>query len=208
MDKEVKEGTGIIENKEEANSKKGKYWRYKIRMNDDKDAKYPTSFSMWDYEGGSKVSVDDEVKVFWEENAGKNKVGQEVTYRNIKSIGLVKDYEPDPRLGNMTNEELVQEAPLETVKDVIQKESGERGGSPSVQTTLPQGTIAEREASKQIVIVRQSCIGYATQLASVFLTWRLEKDKDKIDLKQEWDMWGKTVKVLAKEYEEQVLRNG
>ena len=36
---EVKEGIGKIENKEEAMSKKGKYWRYKIRMEGDEDAK-------------------------------------------------------------------------------------------------------------------------------------------------------------------------
>ena len=82
----VLEGNGIIENKEEAMSKKGKYWRYKIRMDSDLDAKYPTSFSMWEYDAGKEVSVNDRGKVTWEENPWKNALGKDVTYGYIKSI--------------------------------------------------------------------------------------------------------------------------
>ena len=128
----VLEGVGIIEEKSEAMSKKGKYWRYKIRMDNDLDAKYPTSFSMWEYEAGKEVSVDDHIKVTWEENPGKNAVGKDVTYRNIKSISktdtVVVESVRDPKLG--TDSQLASQAPKEAMKEVLHKEKGEGGGSP------------------------------------------------------------------------------
>lgn len=72
--KEVLEGTGIVDNKEEAIKKDGtKYWKFKI------DGK---TFSCWEYDMGNSVSKGDKVGLFWTEAPGPGTV----VYRNITSI--------------------------------------------------------------------------------------------------------------------------
>jgi len=190
---EVKEGLGTIEEKSEAMSKKGEYWRYKIRMDGDEDAKYPTSFSMWDYEAGNKVKVGDYVKVFWEENPGKSH-GKDITYRNLKSIGTSDKYEKDPKLGS--DEQLGRNAPKESMKEILHKETSGEVGVPT--------NYSDREERKQLLIVRQSSLNYATQLATVIYTWELNEDK--ITHKKTFGDMARKIKEIAKEYEEQILR--
>ena len=194
MEQEVKEGVGVIETKEEAMSKKGKYWRYKIRMDGDEDAKYPTSFSMWEYEAGSKVNTGEHVKVFWEENPGKNAVGKDVTYRNIKSIGPVEKYKETGVPQVDPNPPNPDDAPKGTLKPIVQQEISGSEGTPT--------SFLDRESRRQRMIVRQSALNYATQLASVFATWRLGKGEDiKIEaIAQE-------IKAIAKEFESNVMRD-
>ena len=78
----VNEAKGIIISKEEALTKKDKkYWKFKIEREGKADM-----FSLWEYEAGEKVSVEDQVKLFWTEKEGTGKMGQPITYRNLNSI--------------------------------------------------------------------------------------------------------------------------
>ncbi len=75
--KNVCEGTGKIEEKSEAVTKKGdKYWKFKVNNK---------MFSLFEYPAGHDVSVGDNVKMYWTEKESTSN-NQPVTYRNINSI--------------------------------------------------------------------------------------------------------------------------
>jgi len=79
---EVFEGTGVIETKEEAVTKKGdKYWKFTV------DGK---KYGLFEYEAGTKVSSGDNVKMYWHETEGQGTHGP-ITYRNLKSIYKSED---------------------------------------------------------------------------------------------------------------------
>ena len=129
--------------------------------------------------------------------------GDQGQYKNVKSFVLKEDINQDPH-SHASDEELGKE------QDEVFRQVGS-GGHPigtSSQQTLPQAsTIASREERKQLMIVRQSALNYATQLAGVFYSWRIKEnfppgDNDKIDL----EYMKNQIKEIAKEYEEQVMR--
>jgi len=76
-DKKVCEGSGTIESKAEAVTKKGeKYWKFTV------DGKI---YSLFEYEAGHDVGAGDNVKMFWTETVS-NYDNKTVTYRNLNSI--------------------------------------------------------------------------------------------------------------------------
>ena len=84
MNEEPLEGSGIIDEKIEAKTKKDKlYWKFKING---------MTFNMFEYDAGTKVSTGDKVKYFYIENKGEFQ-GNEVTFRNLKSIFKDTEYE-------------------------------------------------------------------------------------------------------------------
>jgi len=88
MENKICEGKGIIEKKEEATSKKGKYWKFQVNLIELEKAKVePKSMtlSLWEYEAGHDVSVGDTVSMFWTEKERTGNYGP-VTYRNLNSI--------------------------------------------------------------------------------------------------------------------------
>ena len=105
MEQEVFNGTGVIEEKIEAMSKKGAYWKYKIVL-EGKDN--PNTFNFFDYEVGSKVKTGDEVQIFCNENEGTFK-GEPVTYKNLKSIFKIDDTKVDSVLSKKSDKELAKE---------------------------------------------------------------------------------------------------
>ena len=83
---EIKEGTGTIDEKSEAvTKKKDKYWKFKIDG---------LSYSMFEHEAGTNVGVGDKVKMYWTEKPGVNpNSGDPIVYRNLTSIGKEENYE-------------------------------------------------------------------------------------------------------------------
>lgn len=77
------EGIGIIEEKSEAISKNGKYWKFKIKLQGQSN---PRTFNLFKYEDGNNASVGDKIKLIWVENKGENQIGEEIIYKNLKSI--------------------------------------------------------------------------------------------------------------------------
>lgn len=81
LDENVCEGNGTIIQKSEAITKKGdKYWKFNIEV----EGKGKT-YSLFEYEAGTKVSVGDQVKIFWTEKEGTFN-NRPITYRNLNSI--------------------------------------------------------------------------------------------------------------------------
>ena len=202
--KEVKEGLnaiGVIESKEEAVKKDWvEYWKYKITLKGETNSQ---TFSQWNYEEGKEIHVGDIYMLFWTEKEGTGAHGP-ITYRNINSIGPVEKYGKDPELAKKTDAQLADEAPKSTMKEVIQEKENPKGveGSPS--------SYLEREERKQLLIVRQSSLNYATQLAGIFLAWKVEKEKQQGKSFEQslpsLEEISKRIKEIAKEYEEQILR--
>ena len=191
MIQEISDGIGVIESKEEAvkSSDQSKYWKFKIVMEGKQSA---ITFSLWEHDAGTNVKVGEQVKIMWTEKEGTNKYG-DVTYRNTTSIGSIDKYEKDPKLGS--NEELAKQAPKESMKDVVHKEKVEVGGGPQ--------SYREHEDRRQRMIVRQSALNYATQLVGIYYAWSGWKP----DAPPKLEEMEKQVKKIAKEFEENVMRN-
>lgn len=123
------EDIGVIEAKEEAikSSDNTQYWKFKITL---EGAEKPLTFSCWDYEAGTKVKKGEKVKFYYTEKPGTGFEGKPITYRNIQSIGTLDKYKRDPDLGS--DSQLVRDAPSESMKDIVHKESvGGSGGLPT-----------------------------------------------------------------------------
>ena len=104
MEKEIRDGIGTIESKEESVKKDGdKYWKFKIILEGEQNA---LTFSLWDYKVGQEVNQGDDVKIFWTEKAGQGLHGT-LTYRNINSIGRTDKYGGDYTTGK-TDEQLAK----------------------------------------------------------------------------------------------------
>ena len=123
------DGIGVIEAKEEAvKADKEQYWKLKIRQ---EGAEAVLTYSLWDYEAGTKVKKGEKVKFYYTEKEGTGFEGKPVTYRNIQSIGTLDKYEVDPELASKSDSQLAEQAPSESMKDIVHKESsGGRGGTP------------------------------------------------------------------------------
>ena len=198
MNQEVKEAIGTIESKEEKAKKDGElFWKYLITIDGS-----TLTFSQWKYEEGKDVRTGSKVKVFWTEKEGQGQHGP-ITYRNINSIGTLDKYEAtqtastvDPAFKYKTDEQLAEQAPKEALKEVVHKEgsgvSGVSGGTPT--------TYGQKEDRRQLLIVRQSALNYATQLAVCELAWQGQLEGVTINKMKE------KIKEIAKEYEAQVVR--
>ena len=128
-EQEVKEGIGVIEEKSEATKKDGEvYWKYKIVLD---GVGSPLTFSQWSFEEGKEVRTGTKVKLFWTEKQGTGFEGKPVTYRNINSIGPTEVYETS--MAGQSDEQLAKQAPKESLKDKVHKES--RGGVGETLTT-------------------------------------------------------------------------
>ena len=196
------EGIGVIEEKTEQLKKNGidQHWKFKIVLD---GAQNPLTFSLWDYDAGTKVKVGEQIKFYWSEKPGKGFEGKDVTYRNIQSIGTPDKYDPNlPK----SDKELAKQAPKESMKDVAHKEKVEGIG---VQTGGVPQSYQERESRRQRMIVRQSALNYSTQLESIFLTWELRDKKFGGNLDVEHKLFQETkkrIKATAKEFEDNVMR--
>lgn len=188
---EVKEGYGTIEGKEEGVDKNNKqFWKFKIRCEDGR----VNTFGLFEYEVGLSILKGQEVYMTWTEKESEGQFGK-ITYRNLKSIGI------DPALSKSDEELAKEEKEVENAigtkpSNSTSQESIGGGGS-------PQSTIAEREERKQVLIVRQSALNYATQLAGIYYTWQLQKDPEN---PMSIGAMSEIVKKTAKEYEEQITR--
>ena len=206
----VEEDIGTIEEKSEAVKKDGKenYWRYKITISDG----HTYTFSQWNFEDGKEIHVGDKVKLFWTEKEGTGAHGP-VTYRNINSLATLKNiekYEKDPELAKKSDEELAKEAPkgpfFKKVEEILDAGTTMTSNNITVDTCPPPSSISEREERKQLLIVRQSSINYATQLVTIFTTWDFQHAKDtKSEQKGTLNDYVKEIKKVAKEYEKQIM---
>lgn len=95
------EGVGTIEEKSEAMSKKGKFWKYKIKLVDEDFAR---TFNFFDYDAGIGASVGEKVKLYWYENEADVGYGLQ-TFRNLRSIFKTNGV-PDPILSKQSDKEL------------------------------------------------------------------------------------------------------
>ncbi len=118
------EGVGVIEEKSEAMSKKGKFWKYKIRLADEDFAR---TFNFFDYDAGTQVSVGDKVKLYWYENEADIGFGLQ-TFRNLKSI-FKTNGTPDPVLSKLPDKELSK------AEREVDNAIGGRGQIPSAKST-------------------------------------------------------------------------
>lgn len=104
---EVKEGEGTVEMKQEALTKNNDpYWKFKI------DGK---SYSLFEHEAGSGISVGDYVGMYWTETQKGN-----ITYRNLNSIFKKEIHEE--KVSNESKQEVSQpqqpQAPQKDMKKV------------------------------------------------------------------------------------------
>jgi|TARA_Y100000310_G_scaffold344207_1_gene455729 hypothetical protein len=188
----MNKGIGIIESKEEAVKKSGEqYWKFKIILD---GAEKPLTFSLWEYDAGTKVKRGEQVKFYWTEKEGKGFEGQPITYRNIVSIGSIGKYERDSEFSKLSDAELAKQAPANSMKE-IDEEKGSGVAPPDTQR----------------MIVRQSALNYATQLEGIFLAWEMKQDTREVDggeLNNEklYELAKKRIKATAKEFEENVMR--
>ena len=82
MSEIIHEGKGTVEEKSEGKKKDGeKFWKFKINGK---------QFSLWDYEAGTQIELDQEIYMYWTEKPGTSS-GREVTWRNINSIMPIED---------------------------------------------------------------------------------------------------------------------
>ena len=87
--KQVFEGTGTVESKEEGITKKDKeYWKFQITLNGEDTAK---TFGLFEYDAGIVIKKNMKVYMYWTESKGTSKFGTEITYRKLTSI-----FEIDP----------------------------------------------------------------------------------------------------------------
>ena len=189
------ESIGVIESKEECvkKSDESQYWKLKIILD---GAEKPLTFSLWDYDAGTKVKTGEKVKFDYSEKPGTGFEGKPVTYRNIQSIGTLEKYEKDPFFKNKSDKELTNLAPPQSMKEKAHEEKKETGGVSSYQ---------DRESRRQTMIVRQSALNYATQLESAFLTWEIQKESYS-NIESLYEKTKKRIKATAKEFEDNVMR--
>lgn len=175
---EVFDAIGVITSKEEASTaadKGGKlYWKFKIQLDGHQN---PLSFAAWEHAAGVNVSVGDQCKVIWIEKDGSGVYGQ-VTYRNIKSI------EKLPVGGGASG-----------------GQSPTPPASAPVQRQAPQSSTGLTEDQKrQQKIIRQNCLGHATNMVIAMLKYRVQRNpgfnysdeniiKDVKDAAEELENW-------------------
>lgn len=133
------EGIGIIEEKIEAMSKKGAYWKYKIILEGKGN---PNTFNFFDYEAGSKVKTGDKVKVYWYENEGEYE-GQPITYRNVRSIFKVNGDFQDPVLSKKSDTHLAKEE-----KEADENIGDGKRASPSPPPASPAKYVSYSEGAR------------------------------------------------------------
>jgi hypothetical protein len=80
----TKNGTGTVEKKKEAVSKKGdKYWKFVIDG---------LMYFLWDYEIGVDINVGSQIQAEWYETNGQGRNGP-VTYRNLTNLVKIETTE-------------------------------------------------------------------------------------------------------------------
>ena len=170
----------------------GTYANINVSAADEEEAnKKAEPFFLLDQDTKERIQEGEEYTVFEESTDNAEKYWKVKAF--TRETPLVEAVE-DPELVKKSDKQLEEEAPKSTI---VHKEEGS-GSYPKAPTSF-----SDREERKQLLIVRQSALNYATQLVGILYTWELNSKADKIHSLEDVT---KRIKEIAKEYEQQVMR--